>query len=101
MEWLRLIGICLLSGVLVMLLRQLHPATAALLCAVFGVMVVAAVLPELRSYVLGIRDFLLSLGLDGQYSPVMLRAMGIVLVPQIASQVRQYRCDDHHAEDRA
>ena len=87
MEWLRLIGICLLSGVLVMLLRQLHPAMAALLCAVFGVMVVAAVLPDLRSYVVSIRDFLLSLGLDGQYYTVMLKAMGIVLVTQIASQV--------------
>jgi len=86
-EWLRLIGICLLSGVLVMLLRQLHPAMAALLCAVFGVMVVAAVLPDLRSYVVSIRDFLLSLGLDGQYYTVMLKAMGIVLVTQIASQV--------------
>ena len=37
MEWLRMMGICLLAGAMVMLLRQMQPAAAGLLCAALGV----------------------------------------------------------------
>ena len=68
MEWIRLIGFCLLT-------------------AAFGVLIVSAVLPQVREYIGTIREFLDSLGLSGEYYRVMLRAMGIVLVTQIAVQV--------------
>ena len=87
MEWIRLIGFCLLTAALVMTLRQLHPPFAGLLCAAFGVLIVSAVLPQVRGYIETIRTFLESLGLSGAYYRVMLRAMGIVLVTQIAVQV--------------
>ena len=87
MEWIRLIGFCLLTAALTMTLRQMHPAVAGLLCAVFGVLIVSAVLPQVREYIGTIREFLDSLGLSGEYYRVMLRAMGIVLVTQIAVQV--------------
>ena len=87
MEWLRLMGLCLLAGAMVMLLRQMQPAAAGLLCAALGVMVISAALPQLREYVTGIRDFLQTLGLEGEYYTVMLKAMGIVLVTQLTSQV--------------
>lgn len=87
MEWLRLMGLCLLAGAMVLLLRQMQPAAAGLLCAALGVMVISAALPQLREYVVSIRDFLQTLGLEGEYYAVMLKAMGIVLVTQLAAQV--------------
>lgn len=89
MEWIRLIGFCLLTAALVMTLRQMNPAFAGLLCAAFGVMIVGAALPAVRESVETIRTFLTSLGLEGAYYRVMLKAMGIVLVTQIAVQVCQ------------
>ena len=87
MEWLRLMGACLLAGAMVMLLRQMQPAAAGLLCAALGVMVLSAALPQLAQYVGSIREFLLTLGLEGEYYQVMLKAMGIVLVTQLCAQV--------------
>ena len=67
MEWIRLIGFCLLTAALVMVLRQMHPAFSGLLCAAFGVLIVSAVLPQVREYIGTIREFLDSLGLSGEY----------------------------------
>ena len=41
MEWLRLMGVCLLAGAMVMLLRQMQPAAAGLLCVALGVAILA------------------------------------------------------------
>ena len=89
MEWLRLIGYCLLAAAMVMVLRQLSPAMAGLLAAAFGVLLVGLVLPQVRAYIETIRAFLASLELDAQYYRIMLKAMGIVLVTQLAVQVCQ------------
>lgn len=89
MEWIRLIGFCLLTAVMVMILRQMHPQSAGLLSVAFGVMAVGAALPQLGAYVQIIRSFLASLGLEAQYYQVMLKAMGIVLITQLAVQVCQ------------
>ncbi|MCI7702853.1 MAG: hypothetical protein MSP08_00705 [Clostridiales bacterium] len=89
MQWLRLIGFCLLAASMVMVLRQMHPQTAGLLSVAFGVLVMGLVLPEISGVVETIRAFLLSLGLDAQYYRIMLKAMGIVLVTQLAVQVCQ------------
>ena len=89
MEWLRLIGFCLLAAAMVMVLRQLSPAMAGLLAAAFGVLLVGLVLPQVRAYIETIRAFLASLELDAQYYRIMLKAMGIVLVTQLAVQVCQ------------
>ena len=87
MEWLRLIGFCLLAAPMVMVLRQLNPAMAGLLSAAFGVLLVGLLLPGVKAYVDTIRRFLASLSLDAQYYRIMLKAMGIVLVTQLAAQV--------------
>ena len=87
MEWIQLIGFCLLAAVMVMLLRQMSPQIAALLSVAFGTMVVTLILPSIRAYVGTIRDFLASLSLEAEYYRVMLKAMGIVLVTQLASQI--------------
>lgn len=87
MEWVRLIGLCVLAAVMVMLLRQMHPQTAALLSVAFGAMLVSAVLPGVSEYIGTIRAFLASLGLEAEYYRVMLKAMGIVLVTQLGAQV--------------
>ena len=87
MQWLRLIGFCLLAASLVMVLRQLHPQTAGLLSVAFGVLVMGLVLPGISGVVETIRAFLLSLGLNAQYYRIMLKAMGIVLVTQLCAQV--------------
>ena len=89
MEWIQLIGFCLLAAVMVMLLRQMSPQIAALLSVAFGAMVVSLILPSIRSYVETIRTFLASLSLEAEYYRVMLKAMGIVLVTQLATQVCQ------------
>ena len=87
MEWVRLIGFCMLAAVMVMLLRQMHPQTASLLSVAFGAMLVSLVLPSVRGYIETIRSFLASLGLEAEYYRVMLKAMGIVLVTQLAVEV--------------
>ena len=67
----------------------MHPSVAGLLSAVFGVMVVLVLLPQIGTYVDMIRELLLSMELDAQYGRVMLKAMGIALVTQMAVQICQ------------
>ena len=84
---LRLIGFCLLAALMTMLLRQMNPGAAALLCVAFGAMTLSMLLPAVGDYVAQIREFLSSLALDAGYGQTMLRAMGIVLMTQFAAQV--------------
>lgn len=93
MEWLRLTGFCLLAGAMVMVLRQMHAQTAALLSVAFGVLVLGMALPQIAAYIESIHAFLSSLGLDAQYFRIMIKAMGVVLVTQLAVQA----CEDMEA----
>lgn len=93
MEWLRLMGFCLLAGAMVMLIRQMQPQAAALLSVAFGVMVVSATLAQIAGYIENVQAFLASLDLDAQYWRVMVKAVGIVLVTQLAVQA----CEDMDA----
>lgn len=86
MDWLRLIGLCILAAAMVMVLAQMHPQTAALLSIVFGLMVVAAVLPGMAQYIAQIQSFLKNAALDGEYGRVIFKAMGVVLVTQLACE---------------
>lgn len=90
MEWLRLIGFCLLAGTMVMILRQMQPQTAALLSVAFGVLLVGALLGQLEGYISTIRSFLTSLELNERYLAIMLKSMGVVLITQLAVQA----CED-------
>ena len=89
MEWLRLIGFCLLAAAMVLVLRQMHPQTAGLLSMAFGVLLVMLVLPGVQTYIETIRVFLSELNLDTQYYRILIKAMGIVLVTQMAVQFCQ------------
>ena len=93
MEWIRLIGFCLLAGAMVMLLGQMQPQAAALLSVAFGVLIMSAMLGPIAQYVQTVRDFLASLNLDGQYFGVMVKAMGMVLITHLAVQA----CEDMDA----
>lgn len=86
MEWIRLIGFCLLAAVLVAILRQTTPVVAGLLSVAFGAMLLGAALPGVREYIEMIRSFLATLGLEGEYYKTMLKAMGIVLITQLTVQ---------------
>ena len=83
----RLIGFCLLAAVMTMLLRQMNPGVAALLCVAFGAMTLLMLLPAVGEYAAQIRDFLSELSLEAVYGQTMLKAMGIVLMTQFAAQV--------------
>lgn len=87
MDWIRLIGFCLLAAAMVMILRQMSPSVAGLLAAAFGALVMGMVLPQVRTYIETIRSFLAALGLEETYYKIMLKAMGIVLVTQLAVQI--------------
>lgn len=93
MEWLRLMGFCLLAGAMVMVLRQLQPQAAALLSVAFGALVVGTLLAQVAGYIDAVRSFLYSLNLDAQYFTIMLKSMGVVLVTQLAVQA----CEDMEA----
>lgn len=93
MEWLRLMGFCLLAGAMVMIIRQMQPQAAALLSVAFGMMVVSATLAQIAGYIESVQAFLASLNLDAQYFKVMVKAVGIVLVTQLAVQA----CEDMDA----
>ncbi len=85
-DWLRLMGLCLMAAVMVMVLRPMHAQMAGLLSITFGVMAVGVVLPQIQGYIDGISAFLASIQLDAQYLRLMLKAMGIVLVTQLCVQ---------------
>lgn len=87
MEWLRLIGFCLLTAMMVAVLRQMHPAVAGLLTAAFGVLVMGHLLPQIKAHIDAVLGLMDSLDLGGMYYSVLLKAMGIVLVTQMAVQV--------------
>ena len=93
MEWLRLIGFCLLVGAMVMLLRQMQPQAAALLSIAFGVLIVGVMLAPIAQYIQTVQHFLDSLDIEAQYFGVMGKSMGIVLITQLAVQA----CEDMEA----
>jgi len=97
MEWLRLIGFCLLAGVMVMIIRQMQPQAAALLSVAFGVLLVGAVLGQIAGYIETVQGFLNALELDAQYVKIMVKSMGVVLVTQLAVQA----CEDMDASSIA
>lgn len=97
MEWLRLIGFCLLAGAMVMMIRQMQPQTAALLSVAFGVLMVGTALGQIAGYMEAVRSFLNTLNLDAQYFKVMVKSMGVVLVTQLAVQA----CEDMGASSVA
>ena len=75
-----------MAGAMVMVLRQMHAQTAALLSIAFGVLVLGAALPMIADYVKRVQEFLSALNLDAQYFKIMLKTMGIVLVTQLSVQ---------------
>ena len=87
MDWLKMMGFCLLCAVMVLILRQMNPQMAGILAALFGVMLASSILPELAAYIDRIMVFIQSLDLDEQYFRILLKAMGIVLVTQISTQL--------------
>ena len=93
MEWLRLIGFCLLAGAMVMILRQMQPQAAALVSVAFSVLMVSAALGPIAGYIESVHQFLYTLDLDEQYFRIMIKSMGMVLVTQLAVQV----CEDLEA----
>jgi len=93
MDWLRLIGFCLLAGAMVMIIRQLQPQMAALLSIAFSVMMAGAVLGQIAGYIETVQGFLDALDLDAQYFKIMVKSMGVVLVTQLAVQA----CEDMDA----
>ena len=87
MEWLKMIGLCLLAAVMVMVLRPLQPQMAGLLAAAFGVLLLGYALEQAHEESGKIGAFLHTLGLDASYYRVLLKSMGIVLVTQITVQI--------------
>ena len=87
MDGLRLTGLCILAAGMVMLLRQMHPQSAAVLSIVFGLMTVATVLPQIAQFIEAIRVFLSRAALDTEYGKPLLKAMGITLVTQMACEI--------------
>ena len=89
MEWMTLVGYCLLAASMVLVLRQMNAAAAGLLSAAFGVLIVSLLLPQIQSAVDSVQVFLEMLHLDAQYYRIMLKTMGIAITTQLAVQVCQ------------
>ena len=89
MEWMTLIGYCLLAASMVLVLRQMNPVAAGLLSAAFGVLIVSLLLPQIRAAVDAVHAFLEMLQLDAAYYRLMLKVMGIATTTQLAVQVCQ------------
>lgn len=100
MEWLRLIGFCLMTAMVVALLRQMHPAFSGMAAAVFGVLLLNHLLPQIRAHADTVLSLMASVELGGLYYGVLLKAMGIVLVTQTAVQVCR-DMDAHSVAQRA
>ena len=94
LEWYQLIGFCVLAAVLVITFRQISAVWAGGICAVFGLMLLGAMMPQIQAYIEGVIGFFQTVGLESEYYMVMLRTMGIVLVTQVSAQV----CRDMEAE---
>ena len=89
MEWMKLIGYCLLAASMVLVLRQMNAAAAGLLSAAFGVLIVSMLLPQIKAAVDAVYLFLDMLRLDAQYYRMMLKTMGIAITTQLTVQVCQ------------
>ena len=89
MDYLSMLGIALLTAGMVMLLKQMVPAAASLLTVAFGVMMISALLTPIRQYAGLLSAFLSGASLSGEYAVIMLKAMGVVLLSQLASQACQ------------
>lgn len=97
----KLVGGCLLTAVLVSILRQVNPVFSGLVCAALGLMVLTVVLPEVRNYLETLRSLLMALESDGIYFSTMAKALGIVFVTQTGAQVcRELEAPSvaHHVE---
>lgn len=97
MHWIRLIGVCLLAGAMVMVLRQMNAQAAALLSIAVSVLVVGSALSQIAGYLETVRQFLSGLQLDAQYYKTLIKTMGVVLVTQLAVQA----CEDMEASSIA
>lgn len=86
MDFLRLMGLCILASAMAMVVRQMHPQSAALLTISFGAMVLLVIVPMVRTYIDEVLALLDGLRLQGSYGRVMLKAMGISLVTQLCAE---------------
>lgn len=84
----------MLAAVMVIAFRQISPVWAGGICAVFGLLMLGLIMPQIQAYIGVIREFLQSIGLPGEYYGLMLKTMGIVLITQVSSQV----CRDMDAD---
>ena len=89
MDWLKILGLALLAAGMTMLLKQMYPPAASILTIVFGAMMLCTMLPFISEYVGAVSAFLSSISLGSEYGALMLKAMGIVLVTQLAVQFCQ------------
>ena len=89
MDWLKFLGLALLSAGMTMLLKQMYPPAASILTIVFGAMMLCTMLPFIKEYVEAVGGFLSSISLGGEYGALMLKAMGIVLLTQLSSEACQ------------
>lgn len=83
----RLIGFCLLAAVMTMLLRQMNPGVAALLCVAFGAMTLLTLLPAVGEYVTQIQAFLATLALGAVYGQLDAAGDGHCVDHAVAAQV--------------
>lgn len=85
MELSSVIGLGIVAVSIVVLLRQYKPEYALLVSLICSVLIFLAVLQELLPAIDRIRTMMEASGIEGQYIEILLKALGVCFITQIAS----------------
>lgn len=85
MEWSAIIGLGVVAVCLVVLLRQYKPEYALMISLICSVLIFSAVIARLLPALDEISGMLADADIDSSYIAILLKAMGLCFVTQIAS----------------
>lgn len=87
MEIVQIAGLGLVSGILIILIRQSRPELALLLSMVAGAIVFLTILPRMASLVGVIEDLAFKSQLSGYYLGTVLKVIGVAYITEFSAQV--------------
>lgn len=87
MNFVSLLGICIISAVVITLLRQYKGEYAILISVVAGTVVFVSVIYGVTSSVRELRSIISRIGLDASYFSVALKSLGICVITGFISDI--------------
>ena len=80
----QMVGLCVIAALLCVVLRPLHPELAMILSLAAGSILLLAVVGEIGQVLALAQKMMEKAHLPGAYMPILLKALGICLLTQVA-----------------